>query len=251
MTQPENAQPDEPEVTLNTSEDPMEADLAVLIERGKVAMNDPKVTDLKGLMARLVEEPVTLGGNFPAIAPEVQITPEDAQALVALPAVFGKVQPTERREITADEADALMKEAAVIKTITDLLDGRDEAIKTIVRHHLDKEAERLGQASDETPRTPAGNYALPGKVDAPSTGQRWSRILTKGSASINANRLKELYEAGHVSREDYLAFTREERVFDEMKARDAIRKNPTLLGLLRKITDRSGVNTQVRKGKIK
>lgn len=247
MTQPENEQP----VTLNTSADPMQADLEVLIQRGKVALSDPKVTDLKSLAQRLIDEPVLTNTAFPDLAPKVEITAEDAAALVALPAVFGKVQPTERREITQDEANALMKEAQVLKTISDLLDGRDEAIKTIIRHHLDVQAEKEGVAGPDTPRTPSGNYAVPGVVDAPETGQRFTRILTKGTTSINSARLKELYDAGQVSREQYLAFTREERVFDEMKAREAIRKDNSLLGLLARITTRSGVNTQVRKGKIK
>lgn len=246
-----NEPDDLPEVTVNDSDDPMTADLEVLIQRGKVALADAKVVSLTDLAQRMIDEPVITSGNFPDLAPKVEITAEDGAALVALPEVFGKVQPTERREVTVAEANLLMREAQVIKTITDLLEGREEAIKTIVRHHLDIQAEAAGAAGPDTPRTPVGNYAVPGSLPAPETGQQFNRILTKGRTSIDSARLKELFQAGAISREEYLSFTREERVFDEMKAREAIKKNNNLLGLLARITTRSGINTQVRKGKIK
>ena len=58
-------------------------------------------------------------------------------------------------------------------------------------------------------------------------------------------------KAGEISREDYLALTVENRVFDEAKASKAILAKPERLSILKRITKKTGANTSltVRKAK--
>ena len=192
------------------------------------------------------------------------------EALLALPGVFGKVQPDSRRTLTADEVKGLWDERLVLKAIGDLLDSREEDIKTLVRHHLDVDAEESGRAVSKavidpethkviveaTPRDINGHYVLaapqqPERLNVPGTDQAFSREFRTGSISVDADLLLRLHEDGDLSREDYLSFTREVRVFDKAKALAAISKNPNLLGLLAKISRKGLASTSIQARKQK
>lgn len=192
----------------------------------------------------------------PVAPQELTITPEVRDALQVLPAVFGAVQPTERRVLTEKEISALATERETIKVLIDLMSKRESTIKEAIRNHVDVDAEASGLADEKTPRDPNGHYILcapqnPTRLPIPETNQDWSIEFTSGKITISAGELDALYEAGDISREDYLAFTREKRVFDESKATSAILADPTRLSIIKKITKRSSDNTSltVRKRK--
>jgi hypothetical protein len=236
------------------------------IERGKIALRKADAT-MKDLVLAVTDElPISnyvFDIPFPAVAPVRTITEAQTEALKVLPEVFGKVQPGTRRTLKPEEITTLFKEREVLKTIGDLLDGREEDIKTIVRHHMDVDAEERGVAVPKSQVDPAtgqvivqaterdqnGHYVLcapkkPERLNVPGTDQAWSREYRTGGVNDDqGERLLALYEAGDITREDYLAFTREVRVYDPAKAMESIKKNPERLALLRKISQRTGVST--------
>lgn len=236
------------------------------IERGKIALRKADAT-MKDLVLAVTDElPISnyvFDIPFPPPAPIRTITPVQAEALIALPDVFGKVQPGTRRTLSPEEIVALYKEREVIKTISELLDGREDDIKTTIRHHMDVDAEERGvavpkakvdAASGEvivaaTERDANGHYVLcskgkPERLPIPGTNQSWSREYRAGGVNTDqGERLLALYESGEITREDYLAFTKEVRVYDPTKAMESIKKNPERLGLLRRISQRTGVST--------
>lgn len=243
--------------------------LSPTAEKGVIAHRANPTASLKELAEQITEEPPLYWGGsdlvpFPAPAATLVITEEHAQALRALPEVFGKVQPTERRSLTPEEVKAAYDEHEVLKVIETLIASRRDAIKTTVKHHFDVTAEEENRAVpkpvikkatgevivDASPRDADGHYVLGKKGDPerspiPGTNQAWSREFRGGVTTLSGARLKELYEAGEVSKEDYYAFTREQRVFDEEKAHASLAKNPRLYDLLVRITTRGGVGSSI------
>lgn len=186
---------------------------------------------------------------FPDVPKAVELTAAQKTALVDLSKVFNKVTPTTRRALTGKELFDVYAERRTIREILEPLQGRDDQIKEYVRTHMDVVAEQAGVADPkETPRDAAGHYVIaekenPEKVTIPETGKAFSREFRAGKITISGGDLLDLYEAGEITRETYLSFTREQRVFDEKKATEAILKDPSKLEVLRKITHRDGAGT--------
>lgn len=236
------------------------------VERGKVALKEGK--SLKEIASEVLDDlPAVVTTEvvpFPPVPKPLVITDEHRVALAELSSVFGVVQPDTRRTLTPDEITTLYKERECLKTIGDLLDGREEAIKTLIRHHLDVDAETRGVAVpkakvdgatgevivEPSPRDQHGHYVLatkgkPERLPIPGTNQEWSREYRSGSVEVDTERLEALLAAGEISREDYLSFTREVRVFDEDRAREAMKKDPSRFALLRRISRRSSVGSSL------
>lgn len=200
---------------------------------------------------------------------QIEMTPEAQAAIDALPSVFNQVAPEGPKILTDDELVALYGEREVLRAAMAPLSERDEVIKEIVRHHMDLVAEQANVAvpkdivrdgqviAPATPRDSNGHYVIaskgnPERVRIPQTNQAWSREYREGRVNFTdaATDLLDLYEAGEITREEYLAFTRETRVFDETKAMDALRKDPErYVPILARIARRStdGTSLFVRK----
>jgi hypothetical protein len=185
---------------------------------------------------------------FPPVAAPVVLDAATRTALNSLPEVFARVQPTERRALTESEIAALYVERdALAKSMATLRD-REDQIKEAIRTHLDVTAEKDGQAFPSatskhpaTPREESGHYLLasrgkPARVQVPGSNVAWSLEYREAKATVSGSLLDEMHAEGTVSREDYLAFTREVRVFDETKAAEAIVVHPERLEILRRIT---------------
>lgn len=201
----------------------------------------------------------------------IAMTDDTRAALNALPGVFAAVQPAEVRLLTEGEIEMLYAETLVLKQIVSVLEEREEAVKEAVRNHMDLTAEAEGRAvpkdivrgghvvATATPRDRKGHYVTaskgnPERLTIPSTNQQWSREYREGRISFAdaTDDLLALYEAGEITREQYLAFTREVRAFDEAKAMDALRKDPeTYVPILAKIAKRGAPGTAlfIRKAK--
>lgn len=247
-----------PETTIPepTVQDEVDAALTPVIERGTLVLRaDPEIS-LKDLATEItseppVHDPLGLGGvmPFPKIPEPVVLTDADIEALRALPEVFGKVNITERRVLTPEENAAIFREQQVVKAVLAVMSDREDSLKEYVRTSFDVQAEADGIADPATsPRDAAGHYVLgkkgaPERLPIPGTNKAWSREARGGSVSLSGARLEELYANGAISKEEYYAFTREVRVFDEKKARASIAKNPRLLGLLSRITQRGGMSS--------
>ncbi len=161
-------------------------------------------------------------------------------ALTVLPAVFAKKQVAEIRQLSPEELEALAEEYETIDAILKPLKTRQDAIKENVRHHLDQRGVVSGRVNDDTVVDASGHYVFarpqqPDILPMPGTDKQWSNQYSSGSVSIQGEKLLTMYEAGEITRAEYLAFTREVRVFDEAKAFAAIAKNPSMLGILKKI----------------
>lgn len=246
---PEN--PDQP-----TVHDEVQAALVPIIERGTQIIRANPDLSLKEIAAAITEEPplhdpLMTGGvmPFPPMPDPVVLDEAAVEALRALPEVFGKTNITERRAMTPEENAAVHREMEVVKAVLAVMGNREDALKEYVRTSLDVAAEEAGLADPEkSPRDANGHYVLgakgkPERLPIPGTNKAWSREMRGGSTSIDSARLKELYEAEAITKEEYYAFTKEVRVFDEEKAHKAIFKNPSLLGLLTRITKRGGVSS--------
>ncbi len=181
---------------------------------------------------------------------EVQkITEAEIKALTkaarAVRPLFGKVAPTERRELTdAELADLLAEREAIdalLKAAKKLKDRKDEGIKHTVANHLDRQAERLGEARPEatddlpaTERDKHGHYLVGNEVRVPGTDKKFRRELAGGKPVLDGELLLAAKEAGHITHDQYLAVTTPVRVPNAEKAREAVAKAPELLALLAK-----------------
>lgn len=210
-------------------------------------------------LAKLGKTPTVLAAPFPAVPEAADLTPEQKTALVDLSKVFNVVTPDKRRALTDAESTALYRERETLRAILEPLGNRDELIKEYVRNHLDVTAEKDKVADPvETERDAHGHYIVaalgkPERARIPGTDQAWSREYRSGTVTISGGDLLDLYESGQITRETYLSFTREVRVFDEAKTTAAIVKDPSLLDVLKLITKRNGAGTSVttRKAKAK
>jgi hypothetical protein len=219
-----------------------QTELSPLIKQGQIALKDPKATLASVAAALLVEMPEVeaLAPAKPTVPAPVELTSEIKQALAQVAEVFAAVQPTERRRLSDTEVAALYLERDVVKTVAGVMADREENIKEYVRNHLDIVAEETGMVDDNTPVDGKGHYVVatkgnPERLNVAGTNQAFSREFRSGKASVDGSRLLDLYEAGDISREDYLAFTREVRVFDEDKALKAINDDPKRLEILARL----------------
>jgi septum formation topological specificity factor MinE len=220
------------------------------IEQGRIALQQGKsLREVREAMAAPYQADVarTEALPFPSVPAPVEITEDVAEALKRLPEVFMVVQPTERRTLTDEEKIAVYEERDVLKHILVLLETRDEHLKTIIRHHMDVDAEErniavqkatvdpgTGQVIVEaTDRTTDGHYILcgpgnPERTHIPGTNQDWSREYRKGTVTSDESVLDQMHEEGEIDRDVYLAMTRQRRVFDENKAQQAALEKPDL-----------------------
>lgn len=215
-----------------------------------LAMGNKRFTigDLVDLLGRQPAAPVPVTKEpFPKPAPVVQMTDALTGALGAMPVLFGKLQVTERRVLTAAEIKQLTDETIAINLVGDQIGKRKEAIALAMRHHADCRAEadylahpysvtRGGKLIHEaTPRVgagkAAGHYALatPGNpVEIPVEGYQdpWRIQYTSGSSGMAGRKLDDLLAEEKITRAEYLSFTRQVRVLDDGKIAEALKANP-------------------------
>jgi len=197
--------------------------------------------------------------DFPALPKPVQLTDKARTALGQISKLFGGFQLTERRPLTDKELVQLTDEASVITEAAKPLAARIEVIAEMLRVHMDAQTEqsagRLGRVVRSVPRILSGkakgHYLLAGaaspyKVSVPGYEQCWEQRYVSGSAVTDPAKLLELYEAEEITREEYLALTREQRVYDEDKVAAFVRKHPARgLEILAAITTRKDPGAQL------
>lgn len=220
-----------------------------IIAAGKLKLREAtSLTEVAAAMASALPKVSSGELEFPPVAPKTEITEDAKKALLALPKVFGQVQPSARRVLTHEEIEQISAEVKVVKKIVELLGGREDAIKTTIKHHMDVAAEKAGKADPATsPRDKNGHYVLgaqgdPERLPIPGTNEDWSREYRAPKAALNFGgpELLRMYEDGEITRQQYLSMTRETRVFDETKALKAIQDDPALLA---KLADRVSAGT--------
>ena len=206
-------------------------------------------------------------GDFPALPAVTEITPEVTKALRALPKVFGQVNMTERRALTGDEIVRVSEEAEAIKAVTTPLGARLTVISEMMRHHQDVAAEKASLAvphavtrdgkiiREATERVATGvaqgHYILsapkaPYETAVPGFSTGWQQRFVPGKPVTRGDKLEALLEDGTITRQEYLAMTREVRTLDTDKVEAFVRKNPERgLAILGAITERAPATTSL------
>lgn len=178
-----------------------------------------------------------------------KITDEQRAALVAIVDLYGKVVPTEPRLLSAEELTAIVREREVINTLLAFLATRkDTSIRETLANHLDKVVESQPKA-DEQPKDQKGHYAVKQSVPVEDTDLHVQRIVSQPKPKVSGASVQAAFRAGELTREEYISLTTKpevEREFDEVKARNAIKKNPALLFRLAKATTKSNPTTTIK-----
>lgn len=203
--------------------------------------------DLAKLQDLIAAPPVERPVAFPELPKPPDLTDSAREALDAVPRQFGSFHLTERRALTTAELAKLTAEAQTLSQVVKPLADRLEAIKETVRTHMDVAAETAGLAipagqsrggvllREATPRIQggkaAGHYLLAGpatphKVPVAGFEQEWEQRYTKGKAAPSRAALAALLDEGEITRQEFLAFTRESRQLDTDRIAAFIRKNP-------------------------
>jgi hypothetical protein len=191
------------------------------------------VKNLAAALAGDVEVPLEQAAEV--VAPkQVEITPALAEALKHLPEVFGIVQPDTIRRLTAAEIKALHDERSTIKAVIEDLLVRKDSIDETVRNHMSVTAQVAGLVTETTELDKNGRPIIaapkdPQRCNIPDSTEAWSLEFRAGKVTVDGAELLAMYERDEISRETYLSFTKEVRIFDEEKAMAAMRKNPDLI----------------------
>lgn len=233
----------------------MSQEVAVL--RGREVLK--RTSDINTVASALVEDdlPATDGQviPFPKLPKPRKVTRELQAQMDRLPGVFGWVELEERRTLSDAELEELRTEHKTLDEVMTALRKRIEDLKEIVRTDMDVRAEEDNIAfpkdivrkgvvvAKATPRDSKGHYILakgkgqPYKVPIDGTGEAYSQEFRQGKVTVEGEKLLDLYDAGKITRDELLAFTRETRVLDESKAGAALREDPErALEILRMIT---------------
>jgi hypothetical protein len=201
------------------------------INAGSVTFND--------LLKTVAPKPAV--PDLPPPMPTVAvITHAQRAAIERLPEVFGQVVPTEARKLQPVEVRALVEEKQTLDQLKKLVEDRHEGMRTTIFNHLDIEAEERGIAKTAR-RDKRGHYCLKGEcLAAPGTGKKFTREVRDGSVTLNAEKLKALIGRSDLefTHEDYLEMTTQTRVVDEHKVMQALKKNPSLINVIREATDK-------------
>ncbi|MFD7835574.1 hypothetical protein [Streptomyces sp. NPDC059761] len=170
--------------------------------------------DLGQLLAELATIPAPKQQSIAVPAVIERLGESLMDAVTRLPLLFGHVKPPKtRRTLNKTELTKLALERNAIDTAIKALTERKTEIAEMVSQHFDVVAENRGTAKpEETPRDKKGHYLIssPGsREEAPldGTGQFFTRERTADKADFSESKLKKLYEAGTISRADYLACT--------------------------------------------
>lgn len=194
---------------------------------------------------------------FPDLPVPVGLTPTQRADLDSLPGMFGVIHMRERRALTDHELTTISAEALLIESVAAVLKKRAEEIKEMARVHMDVDAEKNGLAFAEaqtgktgevlvpaTPRDQHGHYLRaqpeqPYSIPTQGYSQGFQQRYIKGGVDVSADALDDLFAAGAIDRDTYLACTREVRRLDLDKLKAFIRKQPAVgLRVLRTITKR-------------
>lgn len=225
------------------------SDIESIIAQGRLALRKDGA-DLKSVAAAMLEDEPYDEARTAEPAKRVEMSDALVHALGVLPAVFGSRQVTEIRQLTEEELRLLGEEQITISEIVKPLETRLEAIKETVRHHMDLTAVADGKVSADTERDSHGHVVVarkskPEQVAIPGQNKVWSREYRAGRVDIDGARLLDLYETGEITREQYLSFTKAIRVFDEDKAFNAMAKDPSLIGVFRRIIKKGRPGTSL------
>lgn len=218
------------------------------VERGKYTFGDALVAVLGD---QIPDAPVK-----PKAVAAIKITDEHRQALARIVEEYGQVVPETPRLLTPDEQAAIVAERDTIDVILGLLTKRkDTSIREAIANHLDRLAEAEAGGPDAARErygvNKDGHYTVKQDVPVEGTTRKMQGIVGEPSPTVSSEALLEAHERGDLTREEYLAITRVPevgRVFDEAKAREAIKKDPELLFKIARTTVKPAKTLTIKVG---
>jgi len=216
------------------------------------ALSSSQDVDVQAVLNRLTAEAATTAEDAAVTRPTPStITEEERSALASLPEVFGRVCPTTPAPLSTEDTDALLAERTLLATVEKLAKTRKDDIRAIVSNALDAVLTESGEADEDTPRDAHGWFLVSGEVAGAQNG-KFVRTVRRGSASVDLDKLKALAddpECELLDHDDWLAVTRQTRVFDEAKASLVLRDKPELLRALAAATVPGAANTVINQRK--
>ena len=220
------------------------AEIGTLVKQAMIQIETGKAT-FGEVLASVLHGEVTREEVTPTALVPIKITEEHRAALAAIVEQYGQVAPETPRLLTEAEQVALIKERDTIDTILGLLKKRkDESIREALANHLDRlaEIEAGGPEAAEAKygKDKHGHYTFKQDVPVPGTDKKIQGIVGEPKPVVSSTALYEAHERGDLTREEYLAITKVpdvKRVFDEEKARAAIKKNPDLMFKIARATE--------------
>lgn len=199
-----------------------------LVNKGSISLSQV----LKALAPPEERLPVPTKLPLPAV-----ITDAQKAALDKLPTVFGKVVPTERRELAALEIKALWDERQTLDEIGKLAENRKASIRTALFNHFDVMHEQSVGSEGlivDAEFDKDGHYKTEATVPIPDSGMVFRREVTEGAPTVPLAALTDALEAGEITKREFLEMTRQTRVVDEHKVMGVLKKNPKLIHVLAK-----------------
>ena len=170
----------------------------------------------------------------------VEVRKGALEAIEALGELLRTVElPSDHRTLTREEMVQAAELAIKAKLTGTAVKNAVEAVKDAVFTHFDlvledAEGAKPGEASELVDEN-TGHYLVGQEVFVPDVGKRLCRELKEDAPTVTAKDLKTLWEAGKISRRDYLAATKHvdipREVVDEQLAA-LLKRKPELLEVI-------------------
>lgn len=176
------------------------------------------------------------------VAKTIKLSDQEQAALTAFADQLGTaVWPSTRRQLTKPELRKLVELLATTKDLGKLVDRVEKAEKVALFNHFDVCAEK----DTENPANPAlsprhkdGFYLREDTENGsvPELPQKVTREVKSASVELSAEKLFDLVLAGEITREKYLALTKQVRVIDEEAVMREVKHNPAMIPVLKAAT---------------
>jgi hypothetical protein len=175
----------------------------------------------------------------------VEVTEEEEAATLGLAEALAEVTwPTEVRALEPKEIEAYTRlRTQWINPTEALIKRTKESIREALFNHFDAKAEQAHRVAPDTPIDGKGHYVLPDADSArvPDCDQKLVRETKRGTLSFGTavtlgDRLKALEDAGKITHQQYLRWTRPARLLDEDALYADAQKDEALYKIIEGIT---------------
>jgi hypothetical protein len=162
------------------------------------------------------------------------LSQDELRALKDLPALFGQVAPTSRRDLIDSEWTLLFQERELISLLAGVFKDRQDDIRTIALNAMDAQLER-SQSIDGISQDADGHYLISRQNAVPGSSKAFSAETAESAPTLSLDGLQALENDGLISHEDFLSMTRPVRVVDESAVLAKIKERPSLLSILSRV----------------
>lgn len=191
------------------------------------------IADLAEILARPVQKPEPAEDFIPEVPKPVAFTDKLRSALRAVPGVFGKVAPTERRKLEKAEVEGLVAELMALSMVSGPIGSRMKDITELLRHHMDFVAAEAGRGGKKIASGIGKGHVLAARPEDPFNipvegyDDPIQQRYVGGKPQVTGSKLEEMKASGTITQEQYLACTSAgRRSYDPDKMALYIRRHP-------------------------